>query len=630
MRKKVALFVVVLISAIFLQVPAYALEAFEIKAYDVKMIVRDDNTYDITETIDVEFSQQRHGIYRTLPLQTYDGLWVSIKDIDVSSHKYSVSRSGAVCTIKIGDASKFASQKERYLISYNYAIGEDNVPHMDELYFDIIGTDWDTYISNVTFEIEMPFEFDKSKISFSYGQYGSVSKDAVSYTVDGKTIKGKLNQKLGIFSGLTIALPLPQGYYVNARERFNLGKFFVKYFVYLLLGLYTVAFLIWYKYGRDRKIFPTVEFYPPKDLTSADIGYIIDGKVDAHDITSLLIYWADKGYLSITETEKKTTFVKRKNFILTKLSDLPPSAKDYEREMFDKLFSTYGNEIAVSTDQLKNRFYNTVSKVRTMILNRYKFNSKNGIYTVSGEVAGLVVKLIAFLAAFVGTFLLYDSMENDPTSTKVVLGLIMAAVVSVPLGSLADLIYQWSSIIAGKKLLLTIKRIFINVVVLFGMIAMAATYGNFIIIVICFMSCFALMLFSMYCRKRTELGDSHMEKILGLKDFIINAERDRINTLVEENPKYFYNVLPFAMVLGVTDKWARDFEHIALEPPDWYASEGGFRTFNSIAMLSVINSSMNSLETSMTSSPASTGSGGGSMGGGFSGGGSGGGGGGSW
>ncbi|MDD5604117.1 MAG: DUF2207 domain-containing protein [Eubacteriales bacterium] len=612
----------------FMALPVSALEAFEINAYDIKMTVRDDNSYDITETIDVAFSMQRHGIYRTIPMYTYYGRSVAIKDVKVPSHNYSVSTSGGEMTVKIGDASKFADENEKYVITYRYIIGDDRNSEMDELYFNLIGTEWDTNIDNVSFEISMPFEFDESAISFTYGRYGSLSKDAVEYTVDGTVIKGRLNGRLSPYSALTIAIPLPQGYYVNAKIRLEPGEVIEKYFFMIIAGLFALAAIIWLRYGKDKAIFPPVEFYPPHGLTPADIGYIIDGKVDPHDITSLIIYWADKGYLTITETEKKNVFSKR-NFILARTVDeLPPSARNYEMEMFNKLFVTHGNGKMVTTEQLRNNFYNTVNRVRSMILSRYQHKNEQ-IYRISGEIASFGVKLLAYAAAVISMFSLYNRMESDPVSTSVVISLIMAAFVAVPMGMLADMMFQWKTIVPGKKLLTVIKRVLISLIVLFGILAMSAGYGNFQFVIIGIAACFFLMLISMYCRKRTELGDKYMEKILGLRSFLISAERDRINALVEENPRYFYDVLPFAMVLGVTDKWARNFEHITLEPPEWYRSNNPYRFYSSVAFVSVLNSSMSTLQTSMTSSPASTGSGG-SFGGGSSGGGSGGGGGGSW
>ena len=58
------------------------------------------------------------------------------------------------------------------------------------LYFNIIGSEWDTVIGNVTFTITMPKEFDSSKLGFSTGTKGSIENSKVEYNVDGNVITG--------------------------------------------------------------------------------------------------------------------------------------------------------------------------------------------------------------------------------------------------------------------------------------------------------------------------------------------------------------------------------------------------------------------------------------------------------
>ena len=101
--------------------------------------------------------------------------------------------------------------------------------------------------------------------------------------------------------------------------------------------------------------------------------------------------------------------------------------------------------------------------------------------------------------------------------------------------------------------------------------------------------------------------------------------------LLEQDPEYFYNILPYAIALDVTNKWANKFDNLVTQPPSWYTdySTGPFRT---TVLCNNMAHCMHNLQNNMTSSPASeSSSGSGSFGGGgFSGGGSGGGGGGSW
>ena len=137
--------------------------------------------------------------------------------------------------------------------------------------------------------------------------------------------------------------------------------------------------VLWVFMGRKKQIFPTVEFYPPQGLTSADVGYLIYGRVDLFDITSLIIYWADKGYLSITEESVKNMFGTKKIFTLTKLRDIPEESQEYEKEMFEGMFYM-GDGINVRTDQLENRFYSVGERIKKQVKSSFEYNEETRIF----------------------------------------------------------------------------------------------------------------------------------------------------------------------------------------------------------------------------------------------------------
>ena len=127
------------------------------------------------------------------------------------------------------------------------------------------------------------------------------------------------------------------------------------------------------------------------------------------------------------------------------------------------------------------------------------------------------------------------------------------------------------------------------------------------------------------------LGD-----LLGLKKFIETAEKDKLEKLVEDDPEYFYAVLPYAYLLEISNKWIKKFEDIMEVNPDWFEGD----SFNS-SNLSNISKSMVIITTptfdnggisrssggggggysSSSSSYSSSSGGGGHSGGGFGGGG---------
>jgi len=117
-----------------------------------------------------------------------------------------------------------------------------------------------------------------------------------------------------------------------------------------------------------------------------------------------------------------------------------------------------------------------------------------------------------------------------------------------------------------------------------------------------------------------------MGQLLGLREFIRVAELPKLKMLVDEDPAYFYKVLPYAMVFGLTDKWSKQFADIDMVKPDWYHATST-AAFSSSVLTSQLNSSLSSISSQITAqsqaSAASSGSSGGFAGGGGGGGGTG-------
>ena len=139
-----------------------------------------------------------------------------------------------------------------------------------------------------------------------------------------------------------------------------------------------------------------------------------------------------------------------------------------------------------------------------------------------------------------------------------------------------------------------------------------------------------LLILNSIMTARTTYGCEILGKIRGFKRFLENARKDELEQLVMQTPSYFYDILPYTYVLGISKKWISKFEEINIEPPTWYGSTS---TFNVITFGNSINRALSDTNSVMSSSPSSSGSsssGGGFSGGGHSGGGAGGGGGRSW
>jgi hypothetical protein len=141
------------------------------------------------------------------------------------------------------------------------------------------------------------------------------------------------------------------------------------------------------------------------------------------------------------------------------------------------------------------------------------------------------------------------------------------------------------------------------------------------------------IVFSRIMPRKTLKGANAFYKIKGLEEYIRTAEKDRIKFYEDKNI-FFEKLLPYAMVLQLSEKWAKAFEDIYKKPPAWFESSGMDR-FNTYYLVDRLNHFSSTTNTAFASSPRSSGSssawgGGSGFSGGFSGGGFGGGGGGGW
>ncbi len=599
---------------------------YTITNYDVNVVISEDNTYLVNETITVNFSEPRHGIYRDIPLS---GQWVRdsahggstkyharIRDIAVEGAPYDVSRERGYTRIRIGDADRTVQGEQVYFVSYRLQFPDDGISDFDEVYYNLIGTEWATTIDRVTFSVTLPKEFDASALGFSTGSFGSqgYDPDALTYQVDGRTVTGVFTQRLGFYQGLTMRLELPQGYFTFPDLRVTDWILFGG-----ILALVAGAVILFLVFGIDEKPVKTVEFYAPEGMTPSEVGYIIDGSVDNRDVLSLIIYWAHKGYLTIEDTGGNA-------FTLRKVKDLEPGAKPFETHMFKKLFKS-GDE--TTSSDLKNTFYKTMESTRSMVRDSFENKARRifttasvGLKALMSVVTALPVMLTVGLVFYRST---YDFMETFFTTA------ILGGLVLLPVYFLIGTLRAWRGDKPATRVIKLVSFLLLCLLALVLFLVLTADSPLPLLPVTAAVATVVLGLVTVFITKRTPQGVAWLGKVLGFRDFLELAERDKLVALVEQDPSYFYNILPYAWVLNVSDKWCRKFETIAIQPPEWYSGHGGM--FHPVLFMSHLNHSMNSMQAAMVSRPQSSGSGGGGggfSGGGFSGGGGGGGGGGSW
>lgn len=629
--KKSMLALVAVLCILVTMIPTPALAAtgdMETTGYNVLINVNEDKSAVITEEIDVNFISYMHGILRYIPYRGETTEQVNgeknvtkyrnrISDIFVSGYQYQTYVENGFEVIQIGNPDQTIQGPYSYQISYLYEMAADPYKDFDTLYLNVIPTKWDSNIDSAMVTINMPKAFDTRNIEvFSGG--GTAGNTQMS--VDGNTIKITSTQQLAVGEGITIRVVLPEDYFSG-----ELSYAWIYYLIYgiLVLGILLLG-LFWFRFGRDPKHVQTVEFEPPEGISPAELGYIIDGVSDKNDLVSLIIYFAHKGYLTIAPADDKN-----KDFLLTKLKDLPESSKTYEYTFFNGLFQNSLSGV-VRISELGEEFYPSFTAAKSQLQQEFIVKKENRIFTLSSIAArfgAFAIILLAIAGVFMLIGFLTGSFEVGAFSLAALIPLLMSYLISCS---------EYDKKYIRKKTTQTLTSIVSIILLLIGVgAAFGIVYAySYHILAATLVAALAIAGYpaTRYMKRRTKRGAELLGKILGFKEFIRVAEVDRIKKLVEQNPSYFYDVLPYAYVLGLSKKWAQKFENIAMEPPTWYTGSYGNNAFTTLILLNSLDNVTRVMSDSIVI-PSSTGGSGGSFsggGGGFSGGGMGGGGGGGW
>lgn len=386
---------------------------YYIENYNIAISVNEDASLNITEDLRVVFNEPRHGIIRKIPfkyklrptaegvekadLQMASGNTVRtvVEDIKVPGQEFKVSTEGDYKTIKIGSADKYVPSNVQYVIEYRVLNAISFFKDHSELYFNLIGNEWDTEIDSANFSVHFfnPLA-DTTGWFLTTGNYGSNENNAIAHWQDNQTFVGHTLQPLAPYEALTIGLKMPDGYLKKPDYRF-------RGIAWLLLpaGFFAGLFLLWKRYGKDAKRSVQTEFYPPENISPSEAGYLIDGKLNRRDLTALVPYWGAEGHLQINEIENKAFLgmIKTTDYEFVKLKELPSGTPLFALTMFNAIFHK-GDKVLLSS--LKNNMYSEMAKAKKQLesaIDKGRFYEKysRGL-SVAIPIIGLVLLFLSF------------------------------------------------------------------------------------------------------------------------------------------------------------------------------------------------------------------------------------------
>lgn len=625
--------VLLLVALALAWAPARAQRSLVVEDFRAEIRVRPDGVTEVTETLRPRFQGKWNGLLRDISLQHHTAKgWkeklrlevLGVTDEGGKPLRYEEESPdgwtrrvrawvpGAedatrtvVIRYRVENVLRFFEEEcEPGPLPVLPSVGGECRPHrLDELYWNVTGNAWEFPIERARARIVLPEGVTPTQVAAYTGRTGSTASDA-EVRAEGNVVTVRALNALRPGEGLTVGVGWPPG----AVERPSaLHAVWRNAPLALPFVVFALAFLVWSRRGRDPRGRPVaVAYEPPDGLTPAEVGTLVDHELHVREITATLVDLAVKGYVGIEEREEKkllglfttTEYVfhlrrPRKEWgglaphersvlggvfrggggagpgwstvaqLVRDAQEAAAAGRDFDPEAAVAAQArTEAPSESVRLSALENSFYSAIPGIRNAV---YRSLEERGYYRSRPD------RVKKHWRAAAG-------------------GVAVAAIVA--------------AVVAGDRGLLGLAP----PALLVGLLGSAAVIFGF----------------GLVMPARTAAGARARETALGFREFLEKVESDRYRRMIT-SPEMFERYLPYAMAFRVEERWAKAFEDLYREPPEWYSGGGG-GSFHTRSFSSRMGDLSSRAESTMTSSPSSSSSG--SGGGGSSGGGSGGGGGG--
>ena len=559
-----------------LVIPAAARD-WHIARYTTTMTVARDGTAQVLEHLEVVFDGEYHGIYRDIPIQ-YPGphgsnytLFLTVTGVsDGHGHKLKYDSSVQNGSRHLKILIPDAVNATRTVdIHYNLTNVVRWFDDHDELYWNVTGNDWPVPIDSALATIIFPRGANGNLRAQAFTGMYGSSEQDALVVVGGDVVRASTNDALAMREGLTVDVYLSKGV-LTQPSRLTEAMWFLRSNPIVLLPLWALVVMFFFWWTKGRD--------PKADISVAPMYEPPQGMTPA-EVGSLMedaVHPRD-----ITSTLVDLAVKGYLKIEETESKALLFSHRDYTFHLL-KPQPEWSTLEAHERLMLNHMFPGGATQIRLSEL-------RNQFYVAIPTIKEDILAELRSKGMY--------SVDPDSAHAYVLAGVVITAlpfVIAQVLG--------WASMLDSPGLLIASGLIAVVIVFLFARIMTAKSLKGV----------------------RTKV------EILGFQEFINRVDADRLKRMP---PDTFEKFLPYAMALGIENRWAKAFQGIVQNPPAWYVGPTPYVGFNPIFFAGSMHAMAMDAHQAFVAAPraSSGGSGwGGGGGGGFSGGGFGGGGGGAF
>ena len=529
--------------------------AFEVTGYDMTAAVGKDHSYTVEEKISVNIPAQLDKMEFAIPSGRF-----RIEGIEVENVAYETKKASEASKVAITDAAKLSEGAHEYTIKYKIREYEDRDAAKDMFYFNVLLPEWKQPIGKVSISVSFPEDFPFDDMHCYAGQYGvqDVNNKIAFDAKESEHIVTVNGEKIPENFGITLKAQLPEGYWENELD----GNWSLAAIILVMAGVSLLLLLLWVIGGKDPKVRKQTVTKPIEGLSPVELGYVFNSEVRTRDVLHMILQFAQKGYLSISEYEpKRYRIIKGKR---------PVGEEKMYRSAYGILFEDVYKGRAVEMDKIPARLEKIRASIENDVAAGFTSNDDSPFTPMSrtfryvgAAVLGVGLALANGLSYFYG--------YQDPKYLESVIIGAAAAFASLMLCKVID--QKDSSSTSAGIFAEIMSSLMIALPVLYAAYRVSANTGKPVIgIPLVAASAFAVFLI-VIMRARGKNNAVLVSRIRRLRNFIYHPTPKELleNHLADD--QYYYDMMLYALAFGAEESWAISFLTLEVPEPEWYIDD---------------------------------------------------------
>lgn len=391
-------------------------------------------------------------------------------------------------------------------------------------------------VESMNFTIMLPGGIENRPVFQSTYHQDSI-ESILETSVNNNIVTGILSYQLKDQESLSMTLQVPQSMFGGVSTYVRVGN----PEIVPMAVCAALAVLYWLLFLRTFPLLKVRSATPPEGVTAGELGSRLT--LGGADLTMMVFTWAQLGYIMIHLDDNGRV-------VLHKRMDMGNERSSFEVKTFRTLFGKHR-----SVDGTGYQYARLAQKVaRTVPGAKTVCDPKNGS-----------TRIFRMLSCGVQVFsgICFAMNITGVTALQAILAIALAFLGAVSAWAIQGGVYRLH---LRYKLPLILSLVLSVAWVLVGVWA-----GQWAVGLCSVLAQLLTGLAAAYGGRRTELGRQNGCQILGLRDYLKTVSREDIQRIQANDPEYFYNMVPYAMVLGVDKAFARQFGRKKLPQCPYFA-----------------------------------------------------------